>query len=473
LCATAEALGKQVIALHAGVSASGRQAAASHTGALVNELRSFELVSERHGVLLVDDLQPMIDLALARRSRVHTAGRRTGIITTSGGAGSIAADTCERYGLVVATLDGVTRERLDALLPAFASSTNPVDVTAQFVTASPDRFGELCALLAADESVDQLLIVLTGVVGETSERLARSVVEASAGVGAPVTMVYLAAPDRTVGARAILRDGRINVYDGIGAAIQAITTLAVPGAEDRPRVDPHLGDATDGASDPTADAHVLLTEHEAAAWLDTFGVPRPAGRLVRTATEAAAAATAMAGPFVLKVQSPDLAHKTEAGGVRIGVAGVDVAAACDELLTTVARRAPQARVQGVLVQEQVGPGVELLVGVQAGRGGYPATVTVGIGGTAVEIDGDVATGLAPVDAGGAEALLRRLRGWPLLDGHRGTARADVRSAAEAIAALTALAEHLGEGLIELEVNPLVVHTSGVQAVDLVVRLHRQ
>ncbi len=172
--------GKQIVALHPGETDAGRRAIRSHTGALVGERRSFELTSEANKVVMVDDLGDMIELALARHGGAHQAGRKLAIITTSGGAGSLAADWCERCQLRVATLAAHTRAAVDELLPAFASTVNPIDVTGMFVTPGPSRMGELCLAVAHDDDVDHVLLVLTNTIGEAARQLAQSVVAARA-----------------------------------------------------------------------------------------------------------------------------------------------------------------------------------------------------------------------------------------------------------------------------------------------------
>jgi hypothetical protein len=174
----------------------------------------------------------------------------------------------------------------------------------------------------------------------------------------------------------------------------------------------------------------------------------------------------------MKVQSAQLLHKSEAGAVRVGVAPRAAAAAYDELVTTAREHAPEAVIDGVLVQRMAPPGIELLVGVQGPRDGYPPVITVGAGGLAVEIFADVATAIAPLDEAAALTLLRRLKVWPLLAGYRGRAAPDVAHAARVIARIGDLAVSVGDRLIDLEVNPLIVHESGsgADAVDFLARL---
>jgi len=172
------------------------------------------------------------------------------------------------------------------------------------------------------------------------------------------------------------------------------------------------------------------------------------------------------------VQSAQLLHKSDAGAVRVGVAPGAAAAAYHELVAAARAHAPEAVIDGVLLQRVAQPGIELLVGVQGPRDGYPPVITVGAGGLAVEIFADVATAIAPLDEAAALLLLRRLKVWPLLAGYRGRAAADVAYAARVISRIGDLAVSVGDRLIDLEVNPLIVHESGLgaDAVDFLARL---
>jgi acetate---CoA ligase (ADP-forming) len=460
-CRRVREAGKQLVVLHSGATEAGRRAAASHTGALVGERRAFELTSAAHGAVLVDDLDAMIDVALARHGGVDRAGRRLAIITTSGGAGSLASDWCERCGLTVAQLSASTVTAIDAMLPDFASSANPVDVTGMFLAAGASRIGDLYRIVSEDAQVDQTLLILTNTVGDWAVEVARSLSDARASCGAPVSVAYLAAADRTVEPRRIMTAAGIPVFRGVAAALRAIEAVVPPSRGVEPPPTP---------SAPDSRGLTVLTEVEGRALLDEIGVAYSTSVLVASADEAGRAARAIGRPVVLKVLSADLLHKTDVGAVEVGVWPEDAPRAYDALVARIRAGAPYAAIDGVLVQEQVDPGVELLVGVQGSRDGYRPLLTVGIGGTAVEIYGDVTTALAPVDAEGALDLLRALRGWPLLRGYRGRAPVDVDAAARATAAISRLGDYFGEALVDLEVNPLVVHAHGAHAVDFLCRL---
>jgi hypothetical protein len=235
----------------------------------------------------------------------------------------------------------------------------------------------------------------------------------------------------------------------------------------------HLGGSVDLSGAPELPPGPALTEWSATPLLDWAGVSRPEAELVTDPAELPDAVNRVAAgcgaATVLKIQSPQVLHKSELGAVAVGVAAARAEAVGAEMLASVRATLPDAEIEGVLVQRMCEPGVELLVGARAGAGGYPPTITVGIGGTTVELYGDVATAFAPLDAAGAQRLLRRLRGFPLLDGFRGRAPCDVTAAAQAVAALSRVITL--PGLVEVEVNPLIVHAagSGATAVDLLVR----
>jgi succinyl-CoA synthetase beta subunit len=220
---------------------------------------------------------------------------------------------------------------------------------------------------------------------------------------------------------------------------------------------------------PPLPAGAVLTEWSATPLLDWAGVTRPDAELVTDAADLPATVGRLGGNAVLKIQSPQVLHKSELGAVAIGVVAAHAEASGADMLAAVRTALPGALIEGVLVQRMCGPGVELLVGARSGAGGYPPTITVGIGGTTVELYGDVATAFAPLDVEQADGLLRRLRGFSLLDGFRGRTPCDVEAAAAAVAALSRVITL--PGLTEVEVNPLIVHPagSGATAVDLLVR----
>jgi acyl-CoA synthetase (NDP forming) len=209
---------------------------------------------------------------------------------------------------------------------------------------------------------------------------------------------------------------------------------------------------------------------DGAALLRSIGIAQPASTLVTSPEAARDAVAALPGPGVLKLAAADLAHKSEVGGVRVGVGPDEAAGVFTELLDA-ARRHHVPGVEGVHVQELVPPGTELILAVTAGRDGFPPVVTVGLGGVTTELYRDLASALAPVTPEEAWAMLRGLRAWPLLAGFRGAEPADVPAAVDAVVRLSQAAVAAGDRLAEFEVNPLIVapRGRGATAVDVLVR----
>lgn len=471
LAAHARAAGKHLVVLRAGRSTAGASAMQSHTGTLQGPGAGFELLSEREHVTLVGDVPELVETAFALSAHRLPAGPRVGIVTSSGGAGILAADHCEAHGLAVPALSESTRVALADLVPGFGATRNPVDVTAQLFSgnsqepAGDDPFSAVCTTVAESGEVDVVAVILTMVVGETAERLARGLVHAGRTASTPILFAWLAGEELTQDARTVLREAGDPVYSSVESLARAAARLVRRGAGRAAR--PITAIAVPALPDVPAGA---VTEARAAALLDAVGVPRPGSRLVHDGAGAAAAAAELGGAVVLKVQSPDLVHKTEAGGVALGVRAADAEREHDALLARVGRAAPHATVDGVLVAQQLAAGTELIVGITGGRRGLPPILTVGAGGVATELHRDVASTVLPVDAGIVRELLDRLQCAPLLRGHRGRPPLDIDAVVSACVGLAALAEHLGDRLVELECNPLLVRESGVVALDCVLQV---
>ncbi|MBO0874718.1 MAG: acetate--CoA ligase family protein, partial [Pseudonocardia sp.] len=452
-------MGTALVVLRPGRSAVGRRAVISHTGELLGDDTAFRLVSQRHGVVLVDDVTELLAAAMTLRGQPRPAGRRIAAVTSSGGAGILAADRCEAHDLTLPELAPRTQEQLARLVPDFGALANPVDVTAQLFNREQQAFGEVCSIVAADPSVDAIMVLLTMVLGDAAADLAEDLVRAVSTRSpnpVPCSVVSLAGRDQTKRAREILGAASIPVFSSVSVAARVASALAP-------------SDGTDPGSDaspvqPAADELPDEPPKDDWALLDALGVARPDGRLVRTEAEAVEAATALSdgdnpgdGRLVLKAVAPGLPHKSDAGGVRLGVPVARVAGVYAELAATV------PRLEAVLIQRTAPGGLELLVGAVGGRDGWPPVLTVGLGGTAAEVHRDLASAIAPVTEAQARALLRRLRCWPLLAGHRGTPALDVDAVAHTVTRVGQAAVHWPE-LAELEINPLIVGPAGTGAV---------
>ncbi|WP_460860200.1 acetate--CoA ligase family protein [Nocardiopsis coralliicola] len=483
LAAAARAAGTRLVVLSSGRSDAGRRAAASHTGSMLGDDAAFRLVSAQHGVVLVDDVDELLAVAAVLLRHGRPAGRRVGVVTTSGGAGSLAADHGTDHGLALPELTPATQEALAPAIPDFGALANPVDVTAQlFNREGGDRaLGEVCRTVAADPGVDAVAVVLTMVTGAAGERIAADLAETAADLEAPLLVAWLAGREQTAAGRAVFRSAGAPVFGSVAALMRTVSLLADgPAASAAPDRGPAAGAGEDpGAAAAAGALRAALAGHAAAgaggAVLDALGVHRPAAQLCATAEESAAAAERLGFPAVLKLQADGLDHKSDIGGVRLGVASAAEAAAVHTELLDTARRHGARGVQGVLVQQTAPAGVELLVGATCAGDGYPPVVTVGIGGVTTELYRDTASAAGPVTPERAAALIGTLRGAPLLDGYRGAAPADAAAAASAVSAVAraaaALAAQDPAAAFEFEINPLIAaeRGRGAHAVDVLVR----
>jgi acetate---CoA ligase (ADP-forming) len=466
LTAQAAAADVRLAVLRSGQSNSGQRAASSHTGALIAPNPAFELMCRDRGVTVADDIHELVDVAAGWRGGIGQRGRRLGVITTSGGAGSLAADLADRIELGVAPFSAETQSQLAMAVPAFGAVENPVDVTAQLMNEKPEQFVDVCRRVSQSNEVDQLLVVVTNIGGPVAKSLAGALSELRHR-GHALSVAYLAAADRTADVRRVMSEGNVAVFDSLSAAVRAIHHLNPnPRSSDRQRAAaPHI----DVTWLPPGN---VLTEWAGGPLLDHLGISRPMGDLATTRSEAEAIAEQrLTGDLVLKAQSPHFLHKSDFGLVTVGVAASDVGDVFDQLQSRVETLRPGS-FEGVLVQELAPAGVELIVGIRGAYNGYPPVVSVGMGGRFVEVYQDVATAIAPLSRIEAIALINTLRGSAILNGARNTQPADVESAAAVVEALSQLAVALGDELAELEINPLVVHPSkqgGATAVDLLIK----
>jgi len=446
----ARAARKPVLLMKLGRSRVGTQAALSHTGALAGDDRVLDAVIRQCGALRCDDFTQAVDLAITCALARFPAGRRVGIVSASGGGGIMAADRAEERGLEVPELGASTRASLDAMLPG-GTSRNPVDVTAM-VLADYDLMVRPIGEVARDPGVDGVVVFLTSAFRSEAagaalrERLVRLDVLAS---GKPVLLCGVASAAER---RALLRDG-FALFTEPRSAIDALAALAdLHEHWDAPQ--PSLPPAAPLAAPAHDDDEATLL-----GFLERHGVPAAPTQLVRDAVAAESAAVAIGFPVVLKFAVRGLHHKSDVGGVVTDVASPAAVRAAFATLTARAERAGLGgRLAGIVVQAQAPDGVEILLGMRRDPA-FGAVILVGMGGKWVELLADVAIRLAPVDAAQARSMLAELKGFPLLQGLRGEAPADVDALVAAIVAFSALAARLDD-TATLEVNPFVVARGG-------------
>ncbi len=465
----ATAARKPVVVLKAGRSAEGARAVSSHTGALAGSDRTFDAAVTQAGALRVTTIEELFDVARALESQPLPRGRRVAVVTNGGGLGIVATDAARETGLQVPALGASVRDRLRAVLPPAASVTNPVDLMGD---ADAARFSRALHALGA-EAADAALVLLTAQATTDAAGVARAVAGATRGWTIPVAAAFVGGARVAPGASALEESG-IPCYPFPERAVAALAGMTLLAERRRQHPVPAEGSGpADGCRSRArilrspGKTHLGLLELE--PLLGARGIRVAAGRLATSPEEAAALAGRIGFPVALKIVSADITHKTEVGGVRLGLGtGAEVVDAARTMLARVQGERPGARVDGVLVQPMVEPGRELLLGgLQDAQ--FGPVVMVGFGGVYVEVLKDTALRLAPVTPAEAQAMLGELRMAPLLGAVRSQPPVDQAALTEAISRFSALVAEMPE-LVEVEINPLVAGPGGVVAVDARARL---
>ncbi len=447
----AAAAGKPVVAFKVGRSEAGAAAAISHTGALSGADRLYDALFRQLGVIRAERFSDLLDIPAALASGRRAAGRRVAVLTSTGGAGALLADSFGLAGFELPPPDAATATRISALTGE-AAAANPLDLT--LAGLKPEVFrGALTALLESP-SYDAVTVVV-GSSALAQPRLAADAIAAcQTGQEKPV-LAYVSPHAPAI--LAALNAQRIPATAAPEAAAAMLASLARPLAAAAP-------EAAQAESQPGLPSGPL-DEAESKALFARFGVPAVREETARTPAEAAEAARRIGGRVVLKARSRHLSHKTEAGGVRVGLTSEEVEAEAERMLARVAAATGRAP-DGLLVQEQVSGGVEMILGLR--RDPHLGTaLLVGLGGVAAEVFGDTALRVLPLSRTEAEAMLAELRGRRLLEGFRGTPQADIPALLDAMMRFAAMGEALGPRLLEAEINPLFVlpRGAGVRAAD--------
>jgi acetyltransferase len=477
------AAGKPLAVLKVGRSETGSRAAASHTAALTGSDEVVDAFFRQKGIIRVDDIEGFIDLAKALKgSERIPEGRGLGIVSISGGGGVLCADTAEECGLKVVELQAQTSAEISRNIPSFGSPVNPVDVTAQAINTA-DGFANVIQAMLADPGVDGLVVVVTMIVGEPGLRMARDLVRLSREAVKPIVVAWTAGPGLMNDQFAVLNQGGVPLYQSPVRAVKALGQLMNYGAGHACRP------ALEGAAAPSAaalpplpeeiqallsGAERTLTERQSKQLLNTFGLSTSRELLARDREEALSAGAEIGFPVAMKVDSPDILHKTEADAIRLNVADRDqLAAAFDEIMTNARAHDPAARINGVLVQEMVPPGVEVIVGMNRDPQFGPVLM-FGLGGIFVEILKDVSLRIAPISRDDALQMIAGVRGYPLLAGARGRSKADIPALADTLVKVSRMAVALGPRLEQLDINPLIVmpEGGGVKVADALVILSK-
>lgn len=470
-----------IIALTGGKSDVGKRSASSHTGSLAADADVSEAVFKQAGVISVDRSDELLAVAHALSSLPPAEGVNVGILSDGGGHATIAADALIARGLSVPPLTDETQQRLQEILPDPASIRNPVDV-AGGTDDDPRIFTQCADLIGNDPNVNALL--LTGLFGGYGIRFAEQytaveveVAETLGGFvdkyGIPL-VVQSAYESFDTAPHSALRRSGIPVVESIDVAAASLTALTTYGQHCAT-----IGEKSDFQNEATGDglseqdrldrSRTQLSEYDTKLILEAESFPIVPFELATTPDEAQEAAEKFTGPVAMKLVSPDIVHKSEAGGIALGVSGaMAIARAYDDLLGSGQAYDPDAAIDGVLVSPMREPGVELIVGV-VGDTQFGPVLMVGLGGVFVEVLGDVAFRALPVTETDARSMLADITAQELLDGARGDPPVDRDAVVELLSSVSAFVE-ANPAVVELDLNPVFATDEGVEIIDATMRI---
>ena len=463
--------GKPVIALKVGRSVKGAAASAAHTGSLAGSWEAYQAFFRRHGVIAVDDFDELAEsVELSLKIRSPPRGDGVAMIAVSGGEASLVADLAERARVELPELSRETVARLRTVLPAFANIGNPLDTTDRGVYDAENVYSGSIRALAEDPSVSVVAVVqdcspgLSERGANNYRRIAQTVADVAREMPKPVVFFNTAAGGLHRHVIEPLTGSDVAVLQGARASLLAISRLLAY-ARYAPAAQPQVPAPNSIWRQRLASAKPF-TERESKAFLAAHGIPVTREICAGDATAAVTAAAEIGYPVVLKIESPDLPHKTEVGGVRVGLADARaVEAAFDEIMTAARRHARAAQLHGVLVQQMVSGGIELIAGLSHQQP-FGMGIVAGGGGVLVELMRDTALDLCPIDKAQAHALLVRTRAGQLVQGLRGRPAGDVEAFAALLARLSQLGAAYADLLDAVDLNPVAVLPPGQGVVVL-------
>ncbi|MBL7183720.1 MAG: acetate--CoA ligase family protein [Anaerolineae bacterium] len=460
-----------VIAVKSGSTDAGSRAVSSHTGSLAGSARAYESAFRQSGVLRAESIQHLFDYSLAFAYQPVLRGGRIAIVTNAGGPGVMATDALEREGLSLASL---SRETIDALrdsLPAAASIYNPIDVLGD---APTDRYALALEAVLKDDGVNGVIVILTPQVMTKIEETAAAVGRIAAGCDKPVLGCFMGQARVGVGIK-VLNEYKIPNYSFPERAVGALRAmLEYRRWLDRPPLEIEEFDVdrerVRGIFDQVrADGRQTIGDAEARDIMQAYGIRIPASKLASTAEEAVEFAEEIGYPVVMKITSPDILHKTDIGGIKLGLAdATDVRDAFDLLVYRATRYMPDAEIWGCLVQEMVRGGKEVIVGMNLDPQFGPLMM-FGLGGIYVEALKDVAFRIAPFSRQEAEEMIAEIRAYSLLKGVRGERPSDIEAIVDTLLRLSQLVTDFPE-VMEMDINPLIVFEVGRGVVGVDMRL---
>lgn len=460
----AAAIKKPVVILKVGRSSAGSRVASSHTGSLSGSDKAFDALCKKFGIVRVDDIEELVQTCHMLSVLPELPAMPTiSAMCLSGGETGVCADVGTSEGLEYPEFAKETLDKLTELLPDYASPANPLDMTATLSHDGP-KYAEVIKTIMRDPNVGMVLCGQTILPNQAPEDviypMSDGMVMAANERIKPVAVVNFFNCDRDPVIRAKLEAAGVAILPATGTAFKLLRYM-------KKLVQYHPEERTLSIAVPehSEGKRVSLSEYESKRELQRFGVRVPYSEVVKSPEELEAAAAKISYPCVAKIESADILHKSDIGGVKLGLKNAqELRAAYDEVLKNASEKAPDARINGVLVQPMLPQGVEVIVGVNVDPQFGPM-VLCGLGGVFVEVFKDVALYPAPLNKGEALEMIRSLKGYKMLTGYRGSAKCDVDALAELIVQIADYAVANKDSLCEMDINPVFVYEEG-KGVDI-------
>jgi len=465
-------INKPILLMKSGGTAAGAKAASSHTGSLAGSETAYECVFERAGIIRCNSIKEQFDYAQAFANQPLPEGPCVAVITNAGGPGIMAADAIEREGLNFAKLTDETVNKLASKLPAAANLYNPIDVLGD---ALADRYEFALDVVLNDPNVDTVLVLLTPQAMTESATTAEAVVKISRQKPEkPILACFLGASKVEKGVR-ILREGKIPQIDCPESAVATIKVMAdYVRWRSRPKRVVKLFPVNRRKVEGIIERHMRqdirdIGETESKEILEAYGFVTPKGSIATTSEQAANIAQQLGFPVVLKIWSPDILHKSDVGGVKLGLnSEQEVKDAFDLMMYRIPKKRPEANILGVLVQEMCKSGKEVILGMNRDPHFGPLMM-FGMGGIMVEVLKDVSFYLAPLTAEEAKQMLINTKTYQMLRGVRGEDGVDIDAIAEGLQRLSQLVTEFPQ-IQEMDINPYVVGPEGTTPIAVDARM---
>jgi acetyl coenzyme A synthetase (ADP forming)-like protein len=463
---------KPVVAIKSGVTQAGSRAVSSHTGSLAGSEQAYQAAFHQAGILRAESMESLFDMALALGYQPPLKGDRIAIITNAGGPGILATDALEKNGLSLARFELETIYALEQYLPDAASAANPVDVLGD---ARADRYKFALEQVAKDPNVDGIMVLLTPQAMTEIDATAQVISSMEKDIQIPILGCFMGEFRIQSGIDILTQNGIPN-YAFPERAANAFSAMAsYQQIKDRPKPEYLHFDVDQSAARSVFEQvrhenRLTIGDAESRQVLQAYGLRIPHSEIAETPEKAASIAAKIGYPVVLKIASPDILHKTDIGGVKVGLQNAaDVKDAFELMVYRAQRYIPEARIWGCLVQEMAPPGgLEVLLGMNRDPQFGPL-ITFGLGGIYVETLRDVTFRVAPLSRQEAEEMLEQVRAHALLDGVRGQPPMDKAAIVDSLLRIAQLVQDFPE-IIEMDINPLMVYSEGEGALALDMRL---